>query len=67
MPQHRRCPECGAPCRRIREPSTGKPRCVALQDKTLLRRLQRLEDAMERLRAAVKAEGRLVRGKAPLG
>ncbi|MBU8540636.1 hypothetical protein [Falsiroseomonas tokyonensis] len=40
---------------------TGKLRCLALQDKTLLRRLQRLEAAMDRLRTAVKAESRQAR------
>jgi uncharacterized C2H2 Zn-finger protein len=65
MPQHLRCPECGALCRRVRDRSTGKLRCIAVQEKTLLRRLRRLEDAMDRLRAAVKAEHARPPGRPP--
>jgi hypothetical protein len=56
MPIGRECPVCGARCRLARDRSTGGRRLAALQERGLLARVERLEAALLRVRASVKAE-----------
>jgi hypothetical protein len=58
MPEHPTCPVCGGRCRIARDRATGACRLVALQDRRLLLRIERLEAALLRVRAAVKSEAK---------
>jgi hypothetical protein len=64
MPIGRECPVCGARCRLARDRSTGGRRLAALQERGLLARVERLEAALLRVRASVKAEAQRRRREA---
>lgn len=50
------CPNCGARCR-VESSVDGGSRLKALQDRTLVAKIEQLQGALQRLRAAAKASG----------
>lgn len=52
------CPNCGARCR-VESSVDGGSRLKALQDRTLVAKIEQLQGALQRLRAAAKASGRV--------